>query len=379
MSNPAHRRISQMHIAKELGYSQALVSMVLNGRKKGISKTASKRIWDYAIHHGYSPRGMRMDSIRETSQAKTIGYILRSPLKLANKSNFFNHIHQGLHDHLDQHGIKTVFIGSEDDIMVERLSTAGTVIHQIRGIAIMGEVQPAFLEGVIKLGLPIVYISARAPGKCHSILSNEGESTSMLVDHLCGLGHTTFAWLGGNRFMGRHHDRYRGVVQALQRHDLAIEDKFVTKLKGADRKEGFEAAKQIAEASEGDLPTAWICLNGMMARGAISFLFQNGYRIPEDLSIAAIDMTNVCSEENPTITCASAFPEDMGSEAGRLLLESLNKSIKSLIDLTLPSQFRELDSTGPVPTEKGVKGEARRRASPLSPSHPISPKKSMRR
>ena len=100
----------------------------------------------------------------------------------------------------------------------------------------------------------------------------------MLVDHLCGLGHTTFAWLGGNRFMGRHRDRYRGVVQALQRHDLAIKDKFVSKLKGADRKEGFEAAKQIAEASEGDLPTAWICLNGLMARGAISFFVSK--RIP---------------------------------------------------------------------------------------------------
>lgn len=337
-----------MHIAKELGYSQALVSMVLNGRKKGISKTANKRIWDYAIRHGYSPRGMRMDSIRGTSQANTIGYILRSPLKLANKSNFFNHIHQGLHDHLDQHGIKTVFIGSEDDIRLERLSAARTEFHQIRGIAIMGEVQPAFLEGVLKLGLPIVYISARAPGKCHSILSNEGESTSLLVDHLCGLGHSTFAWLGGNRYMGRHRDRYRGVVQALRQHQLTIEEKFVSKSKGADRKEGFEAAKQIAEASEGDLPTAWICLNGLMARGAISYLFQNGYRIPEDVSIAAIDMTNVCNEENPTITCASAFPEDMGSEAGRLLLKSLNKSIKSLNDLTLPSQFRELDSTGPA-------------------------------
>ena len=344
-----------MQIARELGYSQALVSMVLNGRKKGISKTAYGRIWDYAIRHGYSPRGMRMDSIRGTSRSKTIGYILRSPLKLANKSNFFNHIHQGLHDHLDQHGIKTVFIGSEDDIEEENLSAARTGIHPVNGIAIMGEVQPAFLEGVLKLGLPIVYISARSPGKCHSVLSNEGESTSLLVDHLRELGHTKFAWLGGSRLMGRNRDRFRGVVQALQRHRLTIEDKFVSQRKDAGRKEGYKAAKQIVEASRGDLPTAWICMNGLMARGAIGYCFQNGYRIPEDVSIAAIDMTNVCKEEYPTITCASAFPEDMGSEAGRLLLKSLNKSIKSLIDLTLPSHLRQLDSTGTVPIKKRSK------------------------
>ena len=155
--------------------------------------------------------------------------------------------------------------------------------------------------------------------------------------------------------MGRNRDRYRGVVQALQRHHLNIEDKFVSQRKDAGRKEGYRAAEQIVKASRGDLPTAWICMNGLMARGAISYCFQNGYRIPEDVSIAAIDMTNVCNEEYPTITCASAYPEDMGSEAGRLLLQSLNKSIKSLIDVTLPTQFRQLDSTGPVPTKKDPK------------------------
>ncbi|MBH55115.1 MAG: hypothetical protein CMI18_12325, partial [Opitutaceae bacterium] len=64
MSKRIPKRISQMAIAKELGYSQALVSMVLNGRKKGISEAAYKRIWDFAITNGYSPRGMNIESVR---------------------------------------------------------------------------------------------------------------------------------------------------------------------------------------------------------------------------------------------------------------------------------------------------------------------------
>jgi DNA-binding LacI/PurR family transcriptional regulator len=326
--------------------------MVLNGRKKGISDAAYKRIWDYAIGHGYSPRGMSIDTVRESSNTATIGYILRSPLKLANKSNFFNHIHQGLYDRLNEHGLKMVFLGSEDDIEIDRLPELGMRSNSVKGIAIMGEVNLEFLDGVRKLGLPVAYISARATGKCHSVLSNESESASMLVDHLHNLGHTKFAWLGGNKFMGRHRERYEGIIEALKERGLSMEQQFVARLKGADRMEGSEAAKQIVEAaSNQNLPTAWICLNSLMARGAISYLFQHGYKVGQDVSIAAIDMTNVCIEENPKITSASALPEDMGSEAARILLETLNGSIKSLMDVTLPAQLRILESTGPVEAE----------------------------
>lgn len=348
MSSQPAKRISQTQIAKELGYSQALVSMALNGRKQGISEEAYKRIWEYAITNGYSPRGMNIDSARESSNTTTVGYILRSPLKLANKSNFFNHVHQGMYDQLDQHGVKMVFLGSEDDIQVEKLPELKVMTSSVKGIAIMGEVQPEFLEGVRQLQLPIAYASARATGKCHSVLSNEQESGAMLVNHLYELGHRKFAWLGGDKFMGRHKERFNAVVEGLARYDLSLDPNSIARLKGADRMEGSNAAKQIVETNKDHLPTAWICLNSLMARGAISYLFQNGYRIPEDLSIAAIDMTNVCTEENPQITSASALPEEMGSEAARILLESINGSVKSLMDVTLPTQLRVLDSTGAV-------------------------------
>ncbi len=348
MPQQSPKRISQTQIAKKLGYSQALVSMVLNGRKQGISEDAYTRIWDYAITHGYSPRGMNIDSAKQSQSPATIGYILRAPLKLANKSNFFSHIHQGLYDHLEEHNLKTIFLGSENDIDVNKLPEMGVLNNSVKGIAIMGEVKPRFLEGILKRELPVVYISARASGKCHSVISNEGQSGELLVDHLYQLGHRSFAWLGGNKFMGRHKERYEGVTEALKKYDIRIDPRFDARLTDADRREGFNAAKEIIEATNAKPPSAWICLNSLMARGAISYLFQNGYRVPQDISIAAFDMTNVCIEEHPQITSASATPEDMGSEAGRILLESFKGSVKSLMDITLPSQIRELESTGPV-------------------------------
>ncbi len=356
MSDPSSRRISQAQIAKELGYSQALISMALNGRKKGMSEATYQRIWEYATQHGYSPRGMKLDTSSEANSSTTIGYILRSPLKLANKSNFFSHIHQGLHDHLKEKKIKTIFLGSEDDIDEQSLTTPGSIPDSVRGIAIMGEVQPAFLASVKKLDRPVVYISARATGHCHSVLSNEQESGEKLVDHLYNLGHRKFAWLGGNSSMGRYDDRSSSLNNALRIRNLELDPQFSKKTKGADRKEGYDCAQEIISAAKKEkLPTAWVCLNGLMARGAINCLFQKGYRVGQDVSVVAFDMTNVCTEEHPTITGASAHPEEMGEEAARILLNSIEGEAKALLDVTIPAVMVERESSGsctPVKTAR---------------------------
>lgn len=347
MPKPQSKRISQTQIAKELGFSQALVSMALNGRKDDISESTYKTIWNYALQHGYSPRGMRMETANKTVSATTIGYILRSPLKLATKSNFFSHIHQGLYDYLNSRDIKTVFLGSEDDIAKASESGDISVPLSVKGIAIMGEINPALLEKVVKLNKPIAYISARRPGLCHSILSNELQSANFIVDHLVELGHKRFAWLGGNSNSSRHQDRLEQITESLKKHGLTMDPKHIVGQIGADRKEGHNAANHVIDASkEGEMPTAWICLNGLMARGAINRLYQIGIKVGEDVSVAAFDMTDVCTEEEPSITCSGADPEQMGAEAAHIILTAIKGETKALSDITLPSSLRLGQSTG---------------------------------
>ncbi|MDQ8186744.1 LacI family DNA-binding transcriptional regulator [Pelagicoccus sp. SDUM812002] len=350
MTPPKKRRISQAQIAKEIGCSQALVSMALNGHTKGISEKTYNAIRELAAQQGYAPKGMKIEASLGELQQRTIGYILRSPLKLANKSNFFSHIHQGLHEHLQEHKLKTVYLGSEDDISDPGSTFSSHFSNSVRGIAIMGEVAPSFLSKVLETARPLVYISARASGQCHSILSNEHESGELLVKHLYDLGHRRFAWLGGGKPKGRHDDRLRAVEMALSKRSLKLEHAAGATLDGADRNEGYLAAKQILEQKQ-EVPTAWICLNGLMARGAINRLLQHQVEIGKRISVAAFDMTRICEEEHPTLTSAGADPEAMGREAGRILTQSIEANSAALTDLTLPAQLIVRESTGPAPKE----------------------------
>ncbi|MDQ8186752.1 LacI family DNA-binding transcriptional regulator [Pelagicoccus sp. SDUM812002] len=347
MSPEPKKRVSQAQIAREAGCSQALVSLILNGRTKGIARKSLENVRRIAAQHGYSPRGMKLDELNSSEHIKTVGYILRSPLKLANKSNFFSHIHQGLHEHLSERQIKTVYLGSEDDFQNDTQSVSEHLPKTIKAVAVMGQVNSHLLEELRLTGKPIIYISARATGKCHSVLSNEADSAELLVDHLHQLGHRSFAWIGGTP-SGRREERLSALKTALEQRELRLEPEFDIATIEADRNQGFEAAQRIHETvtSKGlPMPTAWIGFNALMARGAINYLFQNGFRIPGDISFAAFDMTRVCTEERPEITSAGSDPEKIGREAGRIILQAIEEETESLCDLTLPTYLCVRDTT----------------------------------
>ena len=347
------KKISQVKIAQELGVSQSLVSIVLNGRKEGIAKSTYDRIWNYALQHGYSPKGMKLPegSGLPATGMQAVGYFLRAPLRLANKSNFFSHVTQGLHDYLREQHVNVVFLGSELDYDPEEFHRVGWQKKHLMGVVVMGEVQPEFLAAVREMKRPLVYVSARSHGMCHSVNANEYQSAEQLVDHLFDHGHRHFAFLCSQLPKIRNEERLKALRQALARHRLHLPDEAIFSLEEAERTEGHQVAGDLLHSGLDPFPTAWICVNGLMARGAVGRLYQEGLKPAIDISVAAFDSTRVCSEEFPVITSASSSPEDLGREAGRILLQPELHEGDSLLDVVLPSHFIPRDSTGAVNPE----------------------------
>jgi len=344
------KKISQSQIAQELGVSQSLVSIVLNGRRAGIADKTYQRIWDYALKHGYSPKGMKVPDNRSSRErVKTVGYFLRAPLRLANKSNFFSHVTQGLHDYLREQHVNMTFLGSELDFDPNELTKVAWQANDLHGIVVMGQVDSRFLSAIRDLEKPLVYVSARSPGVCHSVNSNEYQAAEQLVDHLYELGHRHFAYLGGMCARSRHEERKQALALALKRHQIPLPEKACFSQAEAERKEGYQIAEKLLAAPLKPFPTAWICVNGLLARGVLSRTFQSGLKLGEDVSVGAFDNTRVCGEELPGITSASAIPEDLGREAGRIVLDPSLHGGDSLMDVVLPSKFIARESTGPAP------------------------------
>lgn len=337
------RPISQQRIARDLGVSQALVSLVLNGKRENISADVCDRIWNYAVKMGYRPKGMQVDSIA----TRNVGFILRAGLRLHTQSNFFSSVQHGMHVGLLEKGYYPFLIGSEDDLHARDL---GQKLKHLRlfGMAIFGQVEESFLRAIKSVLPNIVAISATYPGLCHSVMSNEPQALGLLVDHLYGLGHRRFAWLGGDRKLHYSSRRRTALMQELNARSLKLNPEWIVELDAGDRLDGWNAAEMLLKhVSKRNYPTGWVCANGMIARGVINHLTQHGWRIPEQLSVVAVDATRLCTEEFPTITGAHTEPEKMGMKAAELLLQAANpRRDESFLDVIISAALTVRQTSG---------------------------------
>jgi LacI family transcriptional regulator len=174
---------------------------------------------------------------------------------------------------------------------------------------------------------------------------NEKQSAEQLVDHLVMLGHTRFAWLGGNCKLGRNRLRLTALKERLAARDLSLDERYTINAETGGRQAGFDCAAELIRRAEGrDMPTAWICYNGLIARGSLQFTFLRGMKVPEEISIAAVDRTRVCTEIHPYLTSAASDPQLIGEEAAKLLRaqpEEVGQWGKMFMDLVAPSLFEK--------------------------------------
>jgi LacI family transcriptional regulator len=337
------RSISQQRIARELGVSQALVSLVLNGKRDNISDESYERIWKHAVKQGYRPKGMQPSG--NALSTRNVGFVLRAGLRLYTQSNFFSHIQHGLHTALQERGYNSVFLGAEDTLNRQSLK-AELERHNLFGLVIMGEVGEAFVSSLKAFQRNVVAVSATYPGLCHSVMPNERQALDLLVGHLAELGHTQVAWLGGNKPLKQNFTRRAALVEALRQRGLSLADEFAVDVSNGDRLDGRRVAEMLlARSSPGGVPAAWVCLNGLMARGAINYLTQQGWQVPDQISVVAVDATRVCVEEHPQITGANADPEKMGAKAAEFLLQAAEQKDDTLCDIILPAQLTVREST----------------------------------
>lgn len=348
---PKSRKITQTQLAREMNVSQALVSLVLNGRKEGINQETYDKIWDHAIKRGYHPRGMHLAALPAGANNRQVGFILRAPMRLNSLSAYFSHVQHGLHSALQPQGYTTTFLGSEDLLPPEQLRRLLPAGHNYQGIVILGEVAVSFLHELRAVDRRLVAVSARYPGLCHSVLGNETLALEQIVGHLVELGHRRIGWIGGNSHLGRHESRLNACRQALTAVGLNLLPRYTITLEEADRAEGGEAVHQLlAHQDRPDFPTAFVCYNCLMAEGAARALIRAGRKVPTDVSVIGADAPREpSSAEGMRVSGAGTDPVRLGQTAARLIVTSTGSEDESFTDLILPSQLYLGETTGPAP------------------------------
>ena len=302
-------------IAKLAGVSYATVSRALNDHPEVNMKT-KERILEIAKENGYSPNEIARGLVKQSTN--TLGLLVPD---ISNP--YFPEVAKGVEEKAISRDYHVFLCNTDWDSQKEIDYIKTLKDKRVAGIIIA----PTSVETYAKvkelnLDIPIVYIGSKSPEKeiNYVVIDNE-KASFMATEYLIELGFTDIAYLGGSENTVTNKERLAGYKKALTKHSL---DRAVYIMKSSSfrRESGYKAVVESIQKER--IPQALICANDIVALGAIEALENNGYNVPEDVSVIGFDDIAYASLHKINLTTVAQPKYEIGALAAEIALEKIN-------------------------------------------------------
>jgi LacI family transcriptional regulator len=329
-------------VAKKSGVSTATVSYVLNNRAGTVSDETRSRVLAAIRELNYRPSALfhGRDAARGT---ETIGVIM--PIQARGvlvEHPYFAHLLDGLLGATtERHWNTTLFT-------VADWKDAGRSLRvycdgRVEGLVVIAGndlIKPALLER----GIPVVYVNAESedPAVSSVDVDNVG-AIRELVRHLVALGHRRIAHLGGELAADNARLRRRGYEEAMAEAGLPIPPGFLTDSPFTP-KEAHAAALPLLALPPDRRPTALVCANDNMTRGAYAAVREAGLSVPGDVSVTGFDGMPFGETADPPLTTVRQPLQEIGVQAAQVLFRLISGEAARPEKVLLPTEIIERGS-----------------------------------
>ncbi|WP_395400509.1 LacI family DNA-binding transcriptional regulator [Arthrobacter sp. UC242_113] len=182
-----------------------------------------------------------------------------------------------------------------------------------------------------------------------SVAADDFAGAGLVVDHLVAHGHKRIAYInhttdGRNDARLPEEVRVRGYVDAMIRHGLGDSIDIV---QTQWSQEGGEEAGRVLLARKKP-PTAIFAGADVAAIGILTSLWAAGVSVPGEMSVAGFDNIFTTSLAPISMTTVDQSGLDMGSKAGRLLLERIADRKDAVNSLIQPSLIVRTTTSAPM-------------------------------
>jgi len=312
-------------IAKSLGVSVSLVSLVLNGKgnQNGISKETQQKVEDKAKELKYKPNQMAR-SLR-LGKSNTIGLIV------ADISNaFYARIARGIEQKANEKGYNLIFCSTEENPEKEIALIRMLKERQVDGLIISTTLKDTTeILQLKKENFPFVLIDRYIKRlETNYVVTNNYEGAVAAMQHLIDLGHERIAILTVTpAHLSSVNDRYTAYKDILKKNDIRFNKNFVKQISFNDvENETEQAVKELLQMP--NYVTAIFTVNNNLAVAVLETLHKIGKKIPEDISLVSYDDIRLFRFCVPTITAVAQPVEQIGERAVELLLSEIEKDGK---------------------------------------------------
>ena len=303
-------------IAKQATVSNATVSLVLN-EKPGVGQETRERVLQIAEQLGYKKPG----SEGPTPSTGTIRF-----LKIARHGHTVNRDHtvfiadyiDGLTYEAKVHGLK-IEILSYNSTPIEEIVGALLRDSQIQGAVVLGtELSREDVMAFRELSMPIVFLDTFIDFIPFDFVDmNNLDSVYRIVEYLFSRGHRDIGMVRSSVETRNFQLRYIGFLQTMEALHFPVREEYIfdcdSTFDGAYR--DMRAILQKMLRSDTNLPSALFCTNDIIASGVLKALREEGYRIPDDISIIGFDDLPSSAVVEPPLTTIAVSKQEIGKAA----------------------------------------------------------------
>jgi len=315
------KKISLADVAKSLGVSKTLVSLVLNDRgdEKGINKDTQQRVRDKVKELNYKPnqfaRGLRI------GKSNTIGMVV------ADISNsFYAKMCRSIEDHCNLNGYNLIICSSDENSEKESELIQMLIDRQVDGLIISTtQNNNTDIVHLIKNKFPFVLIDRNSSKtETNYVVVDNKEGAKKVVNHLVKLGNSSIGHLTiSPSHLSTIKERTQGYKDGLIANGLKVNSNLIREVSFDNLKNDvFKHVKELLSAP--NKVTALFVANNNIAVACLECLKEMEMRIPQDVALVSFDDIDAFKLCSPPITAVSQPIEQMGKEAVDIILSEIN-------------------------------------------------------
>ncbi|WP_329101769.1 LacI family transcriptional regulator [Micromonospora sp. NBC_01699] len=300
-------------VAEIAGVSRTTVSHALSGRRPVSAETRAKV---QAAVKELNYRANQLAVSLRTQRTQTIAFVMSD---ITNP--FYPMVARGVQDAISDAGYQVVVCSTDGDAAREVAFITDMLSRAVDGLVIDLFRTPAdALEGLLGTHPPVVMLGPmKSPPIGDRVHGDDRVSVAEATRHLLRRGRTRIAFVGATR-IGPAVGRLGGYEDALLGAGLAVDPKLVIR---SDYSRRGARAAVTAALGDGVTLDAMVCVNDLVAIGAIEALRDAGRVVPDDVAVVGFDDIEAAALVRPALTTIDNRAYEKGTVCGRLLLRRI--------------------------------------------------------
>jgi len=303
-------------IGRLAGVSRSTVSRVVNDHPS-VRDQVRERVWQVIHETGYQPHAAARSLV--TRRTGIVGVIIPEAVTTLLTDPFFAYLLYGITKTCNSERYYLLLSLLNDPVGPEEMYRRVVRSGHLDGVIVAStNIDDPLFAKLLRDGMPFVSVGRHPDERVNYVDVDNIGGARMAVEHLIRLGHTRIATITGPLRMAPGEDRLAGYRQALEAHQLAVDEQLIVE---GDYTEGSGSMgmQRLLSAS----PTAVFAASDAMAIGALKALREAGLRVPEDVALVSFDDLPVAAAVDPALTTVRQPMERLGSMAADLLLNLL--------------------------------------------------------